>query len=184
MSSSHSIHEIVPDDGLLLEQAAAGNERAFAQLYRRYARYVATVAYRVMGSDGEIDDVVQEAFLDASRALGSLREAAGLRAWLGRITVRRVHKRLARRRRWHWIIREQQEMAITISDPGLRTRVTDLYRALDALSPKTRIPWVLHYIEGETLPDVAAMCDISLATVKRRIAAASAHVEQVLDETR
>jgi RNA polymerase sigma-70 factor (ECF subfamily) len=177
-----SLHEVVPDDGLLLAQAASGNERAFTQLYHRYARYVAAVAYRVMGSDAELDDVVQEAFLDASKSLGSLREVAGLRAWLGRITVRRVHKRLARRRRWRWLVREQHETAAAVSDPALRMRVADLYRALDGLPPKVRIPWVLHRIEGETLPDVAAMCEISLATAKRRIAAASAHVEQVLDE--
>jgi RNA polymerase sigma-70 factor, ECF subfamily len=179
---SPSLHEIVHDDGVLLAQAAGGSDRAFTQLYRRYARYVAAVAYRVMGSDAEIDDVVQEAFLDAARSLDSVREVAGLRAWLGRITVRRVHKRLARRRRFRWLLREQQNTAIAVSDPSLRTRVTDLYRALDGLSPKMRIPWVLHNVEGETLPDVAAMCDISLATAKRRIAVAAAHVEQVLDE--
>jgi RNA polymerase sigma-70 factor, ECF subfamily len=183
-SSNAALHEVVPDDGLLLEQAAAGNERAFTQLYRRYARYVAAVAYRVMGSDAEIDDVVQEAFLDASRSLGTVREVAGLRAWLGRITVRRVHKRLARRRRWHWLARAHHETIPTISDPALRTQVTDLYRALDTLPAKVRIPWVLHRIEGETLPDVAVMCDISLATAKRRIAVAAAHVERVLDEKR
>jgi len=60
-----TVHEVVPDDALLLAQAADGNERAFTQLYRRYARYVAAIAYRVMGSDAELDDVVQEAFLDA-----------------------------------------------------------------------------------------------------------------------
>ena len=181
---SASLHEIVANDGVLLEQAAAGSERAFTQIYRRYARYVATVAYRVMGSDAELDDVVQEAFLDASRSIGTLRDAAGLRAWLGRITVRRVYKRLARRRRWRWMLREAQEPSVVFSDPGLRAQLTDLYRSLDALPPKLRIPWILHRIEGETLPDVATMGEISLATVKRRIAAASAHVEQVLDEKR
>lgn len=182
--ASISLHEVLPDDGVLLAQAASGSERAFTQLYRRYARYVATIAYRIMGSDAELDDVVQEVFLDAAGALASVREAEGLRGWLGRITVRRIHKRLARRRRWRWLLREQQEVAVTVSDPALKTRVTDLYRALERLPPDTRIPWVLHVIEGETLPDVARMCDVSLATAKRRIAKAAAHVERVLDERR
>jgi len=177
-----TVHEVVPDDALLLAQAADGNERAFTQLYRRYARYVAAIAYRVMGSDAELDDVVQEAFLDAYGSIKSLREATVLRAWLGKIVVRRVHKRLTRRRRWRFLNRESYQTAVTVSDPALRTRVTDLYRTLDGLPPKLRIPWVLHCIEGETLPDVAVMCDISLATAKRRIAAASAHVEGVLNE--
>ncbi len=180
--ASLSLHEVVPDDALLLAQAVAGNERAFSQLYHRYARYMAAIAYRIMGSDAEVDDVVQEAFLDAHGSLASLREVGVLRAWLGRITVRRVHKRLARARRWRWLLREHHETSIVISDPALRTRVTDLYRVLDTLAPKVRIPWVLHRIEGETLPDVATMCDISLATAKRRIAEASAAVQEVLDD--
>ncbi|HEY3818283.1 MAG TPA: RNA polymerase sigma factor [Polyangiaceae bacterium] len=182
--ASISLHEVAPDDRALLAQAVDGNERAFALLYRRHARYVAGVAYRVMGSDAELDDVVQEVFLDASGALASVREADGLRGWLARITVRRVYKRLARRRRWRWLQRDQQELAVTVSDPALKTRVTDLYRTLERLAPNIRIPWVLHAIEGETLPDVARMCDISLATAKRRIAKAAAHVEWTLDEKR
>jgi len=72
---------------------------------------------------------------------------------------------------------------VTVSEPRVGARIEDLYEALEALPPKARIPWVLHCIEGETLPDVAVMCDVSLATVKRRIASASAHVNRKLHET-
>jgi|HubBroStandDraft_1064217.scaffolds.fasta_scaffold119809_2 RNA polymerase sigma-70 factor (ECF subfamily) len=182
-ASRASFHEVVPDDETLVAQAVAGSERAFAALYRRHARYVAGVVYRVMGSDADLDDVVQEAFVDASRALGAFKEVSSLRAWLGRIAVRRIHKRLARRRRWRWFLNEEQHNTVTVSEPRVGARIEDLYEALEALPPKARIPWVLHCIEGETLPDVAVMCDVSLATVKRRIASASAHVNRKLHET-
>ena len=93
-----------------------------------------------MGSDAELDDVVQEVFLDAAGALASVREADSLRGWLGRITVHRIHKRLARRRRSSWLLREQREIVVTVSDPAVKTRVTDLYRALERLPPETRSP--------------------------------------------
>jgi RNA polymerase sigma-70 factor (ECF subfamily) len=182
-ASRPSFHEVVPDDATLVAQAVAGSERAFATLYRRHARYVAGVAYRVMGGDAELDDVVQEAFVDAARALATFQGASSLRAWLSRIAVRRIHKRLARRRRWRWFLREERQTAVAVSDPRVRARAEDLYETLDGLPPKTRIPWVLLFIEGETLPDVAAMCAVSLATVKRRIASASAHVDRMLHET-
>src|SRR5262249_1334558 len=92
MSARSSFHEVVPDDATLIAQATGGSERAFAALYHRHARYVAGVAYRLLGHDAELDDVVQEAFSDAARALGSLKDAAGLRKWLASIAVRRVHK--------------------------------------------------------------------------------------------
>jgi RNA polymerase sigma-70 factor (ECF subfamily) len=183
MSARASVHEVLPDDAALLAQAVAGSERAFAALYRRHARYVAGVAYRILGSDAELDDVVQEAFCDAARALGGLKDSAGLRAWLASITVRRIHKRLARRRRWRWLVGAAQEVAPTASDPRALGRVDALYEVLGTLPPKTRVPWTLHHIEGETLPAVARMCEVSLATAKRRIAEAEADIERKLHET-
>jgi RNA polymerase sigma-70 factor (ECF subfamily) len=69
-----------------------------------------------------------------------------------------------------------------VSDPAVRERVDVVYEALDAIAPQLRIPWTLHVIEGQTLPEVAAICEVSLATVKRRIADASAIIERRLHE--
>jgi RNA polymerase sigma-70 factor (ECF subfamily) len=176
------LHEVAPDDATLVAQAIDGNERAFATLYRRHARYVAGVVYRLMGSDAELEDVVQEAFIDASRALSSLNDPGGFRSWLARIVVRRVHKRLARRRRWRWLLGAVADVVPKVSDPAVRERVDVVYEALDAIAPQLRIPWTLHVIEGQTLPEVAAICEVSLATVKRRIADASAIIERRLHE--
>ncbi len=168
---------VVADDATLVAQALGGNERAFTALYRRYARYVAGVAYRILGTDAELDDVVQEAFCDASSALATLKEGDSFRPWLARITVHRIHKRLAKRRRWRWLVGEIQIVAPQVSDPRERARVDALYEQLEALAPDIRVPWMLHFIEGETLPDVAKICDVSLATAKRRIAKAQARID-------
>jgi RNA polymerase sigma-70 factor (ECF subfamily) len=180
ITRSAPLHEVAPDDATLVAQAIAGNERAFATLYRRHARYVAGVVYRLMGSDSELEDVVQEGFVDASRALETLNDPAGFRPWLARIVVRRVHKRLARRRRWRWLVGSVGDVAAKVSDPAARERVDALYETLATIGPKLRIPWTLHVIEGQTLPEVAAVCELSLATVKRRIAEASAIIERRL----
>ena len=66
------------EDAPLVAQALAGNDRAFSQLYRRHARYAAGIVYRLMGSDAELEDVIQEGFVDASRALASLPDVAAL----------------------------------------------------------------------------------------------------------
>ena len=173
-----SVPPEAPDDAALVADAVGGSERAFAALYRRHARYVAGVVYRLLGTDAELDDVVQETFCDAMNALASLKDPAGIRAWLARIAVRRVHKRLAKRRRWRWFVGQAEHVTPTVSDPAMRQEVDALYRALEELPPKLRIPWMLHALEGETLPDVAAACDISLATAKRRIAEAAERIER------
>jgi RNA polymerase sigma-70 factor (ECF subfamily) len=182
-SSLPSLSAVPPDDGVLIAQACAGDEKAFAALYKRHARYVAGVIYRLAGNDSDLDDVLQEAFCDAARALESLRDPAGFRPWLVRIAIRRLHARFRRLRRWRWLLGATEKVMPTSSDPRARQRVDHLYEVLDTLPLALRTPWILHVIEGETLQDVARMCDVSLATVKRRIAEAEAQVDRRLHAT-
>ncbi len=169
------------DDATLVEQARRGDERAFGALYRRHARYCAGVVYRLTGNDAEVDDVLQEAFTDAALALDSLREPAGFRGWLVRIVVNRVHKRLNKRRRFRFLGRALELVHPRASNPHDQRQVEELYEALEQIPPDLRVPWVLHHVEGETLPEVAKLCDVSLATVKRRIADAEARVNRRLE---
>jgi len=143
---------------------------------------MAGVTYRLLGNDAEVDDVLQEAFLDAAGALGDLRDPDELRPWLARIAIRRVYKRMARRRRWRWLQAAVKLVTPEVSDPWARQRVQDLYEALATLPAKLRIPWTLHAIDGETLPEVGRLCDISLATAKRRVADAQARLDRRLRE--
>ena len=67
-------------------------------VFRRFAPYVARVAMRVLGPRGEIDDLVQDVFLDAHRGLGKLRDLDAIRGWLATVTVRKARRRLRRQR--------------------------------------------------------------------------------------
>lgn len=159
-------------DALLLERMQRDDEGAFRAVYARHARYVAGVVYRLLGDDADLDDVVQETFLDATSGLKSLDDPSGLRRWLAVVAVRKVHSLLARRRRRRWFGWSLVHLAPAISNPTDGQAVEDLYDALDRLPAKLRIPWVLSRIADESLPEVAMLCDTSLATVKRRIALA------------
>lgn len=164
--------EAPPSDEALLEGLRAHDERAIAQLYRRYARYVASVAYRLLGSDDEVDDVVQSVFLELLRSADRVYGPEYLRSFLLRITTRQVSRRLTRR----WRSRRIQSALALIfperSDPRQLAAFDELYEALGRLSPDLRVPWLLHHVEGQTLPESAEACGVSLATVKRRIARA------------
>ena len=167
------IISVPEDDATLVARAAAGDERAFTLLYRKHARYVAGVAYRLMGSDSELDDVVQETFVAASEGLGSLKDGATLRAWLVTIAVRKVARRLARRQRQRWLAGMFGRTEPHAASPEVEGDAYALYQALSAIGVERRVPWTLHHVEGLTLPEVAEHCGVSLATVKRRIAEAS-----------
>jgi RNA polymerase sigma-70 factor, ECF subfamily len=175
---------IAEDDASLVARACAGDDGAFAELFRRHSSYVARLAYRLLGDESEVDDVVQDTFVRALGAVGQIRQPERVRSWLATVAVRHVHHRLKQRSRWSWLRREVAYQMPRPSDPALEDRVVALYGALADLPPKLRVPWVLHCIEGHTHADVAEMCGASIATVKRRIGEAEQRLERRLHEPR
>jgi RNA polymerase sigma-70 factor, ECF subfamily len=170
------------DDAELVRAAAAGDERAFTELYLRHAAAVARTAYRLVG-DAHLDDVVQEIFLHAAPRLAGLRDPQRLRGWLITIAVRRARRLLRRqswRRRalrvWKWILLGGEE------HDRARATAEDVRDALGRLEVADRIAWTLHHVEGASLIETAAACEVSLATVKRRIAKAEARLKETLDD--
>jgi len=159
----------------------AGDEHAFTMLYRRYASHIAGVAYRLMPNDAELDDVVQETFTVAFRSIKDVRDPSRVKWWLVSITARCVSARIARKQRWRWFRPVIEAAEPRVSDPRHLEGVHALYQSLAKLSAKLRVPWVLHRIEGHSLPVVAEICDTSLATVKRRISEAEERLSRFDD---
>ena len=152
----------------------------FEALYAKHARYIAGVVHRLMGDDGELDDIVQETFVDAIEGLARLNDPLAVRAWLVTVAVRRTRRVLARRRRRMMFAFWAADFAPRSSDPRDRAAVDELYDALSRVPADLRIPWVLHRVEHLSLPETAAVCEVSLATVKRRIAEAEERIERRL----
>jgi RNA polymerase sigma-70 factor (ECF subfamily) len=168
------------------EGAASGDERApvdprdFDQVFRRYSPYVARIAARLLGSDGEVDDLVQDVFLEAHRGLPALREPGALGGWLSRICVRRATRRLRRRRLLSWLSLDnvsERELPLTVGVTAEeRAEAARLYRALDRLPAQERVAWLLRHVEGETLDDMVELCGCSKSTVQRRLWRAEAQL--------
>lgn len=163
---------------------ALSEKTDFEAVYQKHARYVAGVVHRLMGSDGEVDDIVQETFVDALAGLERLRDPSAIRAWLVTVAVRRTRRVLARRRRRMMFAFWSLDFGPRASDPRDRAAVDDLYDALSRVPEDLRIPWVLHRVEHLSLPETAAVCEVSLATVKRRIAEAEERIERRIGGTK
>jgi RNA polymerase sigma-70 factor (ECF subfamily) len=92
-------HMANPQDASLLEALQQGDERAFAELVRANTGRMLAVARRILKSDEEAHDAMQEAFLQAFRALDRFQGDALLSTWLHRITVNACLMRLRHRKR-------------------------------------------------------------------------------------
>ncbi len=147
--------------------------RNFDEVFRRFSPYVARVALRLLGNDSEVDDLVQDVFLEAHRGLGSLREAGALGGWLARICVRRATRRLRRRRLLLLLsldtVAERDLPFDASASPEDRAEVLRLYVRLDRLPAPERVAWLLRHVEGEALDDMVALCGCSKSTVQRRL---------------
>jgi RNA polymerase sigma-70 factor (ECF subfamily) len=167
--------------------ALARPELDVEALYAKHARYVAGVVHRILGQrggegDAEVDDIVQETFIDAFEGIARIQDPSAARAWLVTVAVRRTRRFLARRRRWALFAFWAKDYAPHASDPRVRQPLDDLYDALERIPESLRIPWVLHRVEELSLPETAAACDVSLATIKRRIADAEERLERRLGD--
>ena len=148
----------------------------FDDVFRRYAPYVGALVLRLIGRPGDVDDVVQDVFMQAHRDLARLRDPAALRPWLRRITVRRARRWLRKR----WVRRRSRESDIdthtdlvdAAASPEERAEIVRVYALLDRLPRDERLVWALRFIEGETLESIAGLLGASISTVQRRLRAA------------
>lgn len=156
------------------------------QLFRRFAPYVAAIALRLLGRDHEVEDVVQDVFVQAIRDLSQLRDPLAIKGWLARLAVHTASKRLRRRRFAALLGFDRVPSYENLIAPGAtaeeRALLSRVYTQLDELPTPQRVAWVLRYIEGEPLDSVARLCSCSLATVKRRIALVNAALERTFSD--
>jgi RNA polymerase sigma-70 factor (ECF subfamily) len=135
------------------------------------------LAFRLLGSDTELDDVVQESFAQALESLPRLSATASFRAWLISLVCRTCYKLLRRRRvLWRLGIRgEAVDLDLVISSdapPDLMAELREIYRRIDELPTPLRIALVLRRVEGLSVEETAEAIGSSAATVKRRVAEA------------
>ncbi|MDB4977710.1 MAG: polymerase sigma factor RpoE [Myxococcaceae bacterium] len=150
-------------------------------LFRRYAPYVAAIGIRILGRQGEIEDFVQDVFLGVHRHLGSLRDPGALKGWLAKLAVHQATRRLKRRKLRALFsfgatptagAARYEDAVDGAASPEDRTLLAHVFVALDELPARERVAWSLRYLGGETMESVAELCDCSLSTAKRRVAAA------------
>jgi len=173
-----------PTDGVLVGAACEGDTRAKEVLYRRHAALVAGVAYRLLGHDGELEDIVQESFATAFGSLERLREPEAFRSWLIAIATGATIATI-RRRRWlsfFGLLRDESlpvgERLSSATPAEVALELRALYRKLQRLPTEERVILVLRRVEELPLEEIARRTGWSLATIKRRLASATRRIEQ------
>jgi len=161
------------DDFDLARRCVSGDQSAQRELFQRERRRVHVILYRVLGSNAEMEDLLQETFIEIFRSISSFRGEATLGTWLDRIAVRVAYAHLTRRR--VEVVRLAVVPEPVSREPGaderlmLREAAAHLYAALDRVPATQRIAFTLHVVDGRPVKHVAQTMEVSLVATKVRI---------------
>jgi RNA polymerase sigma-70 factor (ECF subfamily) len=155
------------DDALLL-LTRSGDEDAFAELYERWAPRLLRVAWRLVGSRADAEDVLHDVFVALPRAVQRFSPDGRAGAWLIQCTTRAALMKLRGDRR-----RRESPMptAELVADVGAEERVLlmDLERRLAAIPVSLRTVLVLHRLEGFSHAEIAKTLGISEGSSRVRL---------------
>ena len=169
-------------DQALVERAQSGDKRAFELLVTKYQRKLGRLLSRMVRDAAEVEDITQETFIKAYRALPGFRGESAFYTWLYRIGVNTAKNYLVARKRQPAsteVLAEDAEnyeegdllRDVATPDAELQTKqiAQAVNSAVEALPEELRVAITLREIEGMSYEEIAQMMDCPIGTVRSRI---------------
>ena len=179
----------------LIGLACDGSGAAIGEIMRRNNRRLFRAARGIIGTDWEAEEVVQDAYVIAFRALGAFRQEAALATWLSRIVINEAQGRLRGRREMLPLTDLDDKTmgeiiqfpsAATNADPERQAAIREirilLENAIDALPGPFREVFILRHVEGLSTEETAHVLSIESETVKTRLHRARTRLRQALQD--
>jgi RNA polymerase sigma-70 factor, ECF subfamily len=173
--------------------AQAGDAAAFEHLYQLHSRRVYALCLRMVGNPADAEDLMQEAFLQLFRKIGTFRGESAFSTWLHRMTVNVVLMRLRKKSLPAASLEETTEPdeeaggpRKDIGAPDLRLsgavdRV-NLERSIEKLPPGYRTIFVLHDVQGYEHNEIADIMGCSVGNSKSQLHKARTRLRELLQE--
>jgi RNA polymerase sigma-70 factor (ECF subfamily) len=169
-------------DDVLADALIAGEPWAATAMWDKHSPMVYRFLQRSLGLAADVDDLTQDVFFGVYSNVRSLRDRDALRSFILSVAIRKLRSELRRRRVRHifQLTRFDQlpDQPVPALDAESRQALRRFYAILDRLDAQERCAFVLRYMEGFKLEEVADALEVSLATAKRRLQRASAFVSR------
>lgn len=183
------------EERALVELAQNGDRTAFRDLVQRHQRNVYFLALDLVGNRQEAEDLVQEVFIRAYKALPKFRKEAKFGSWLYRITANCcIDSRRKNHRKFTSLearVDEGQSLGEQLADEGAEKnperRMTSkmiqhhIEKALNRLSPRERVVFVMRHYNDLPLKEIAAILNIAEGTVKSLLFRAIRRLQKELE---
>jgi RNA polymerase sigma-70 factor (ECF subfamily) len=174
----------------LIRRCQRGDKLAIGALIRRYQNYVYRLCFLVMRNEQDAEDMTQETFIRAFRALPryEIRKGASFEAWLYRISVNCCRSRM--RRKWYQVLPWPSPAPEIVSEPERQPdrqllqeeHRAEILEAIDSLGEKHRLVVILRYYAGLSNEEIARTLNIPSGTVRSRLHTARQRLKTLLIE--
>lgn len=161
----------------LIALTLAGSREAFSEIYETTIRDVYQTVHFLVQDSSDVDDIVQEIYIQVHRSLEQFDTNRPFKPWLMGVAMRQIHA--YRRKRWtHLRILKKAEQVNEVMESDFTSEVVDrlsnrrLLASVDRLPFKLKQVIILHYLNEYSQEESAAILGIPLGTVKSRIHAA------------
>lgn len=171
-------------DAALVAATRRGDQRAFAELVRRYRDRHARFATRLLGDSDEAEDVLQSVFVRAFRHIDRCEDPARFGAWLHRIVVNECRTFATRRGRQELrLVRDAATLdGVAVeeptADPALRRRIEE---ALAELPVDQREAFLLKHVEALEYEEMAEVTGAGVSALKMRVKRAIERLRERLE---
>jgi len=170
----------------LVTAAQAGDLNAFGQLVTRFQRMAHAVAYTMLGDAHLAEDVAQEAFIEAFICLPKLSEPVAFPGWFRRIVHKRGDRLVRGKTPTLLPLDAAGQLPSSALDPSLLAETRELQQrvraAINALPEAERLPVMLFYLSGYAQQEIAAIMELPLTTIKKRLFHARQRLRVLMDD--
>ena len=168
-----------------LEAAVAGDATAFRWIYERYFDSVARQIGRMIGTSSDLEDVVQEVFVQVFRSIENYRFESKFTTWLYRLTYNVTVSYLRKKPKtvelaaWRPLRDEASEWAKLEA----RDLVRVMFAALEQVPEEHREAFLLHEVEGYKLREISELTGDSINTIAARIRRTRERMQSILEQS-
>ncbi len=168
----------------LVVECKQGSKKACFELYRLYSKAMMNVAFRIVGSIDEAEDVLQEAFLDAFNRVKDFRQETTFGLWLKQIVVHRSIN-LLRKRKLEFVELEDGQIENIAgdeseSDEEIQYKVVQVKEAMKELPEGYRLVISLYLLEGYDHEEIGQILNISENTSRTQFLRAKRRLNEIL----
>jgi RNA polymerase sigma-70 factor (ECF subfamily) len=172
----------------LLQRALEGDEAAAQSLVDTHQQAVLRLAFSILGDRCEAEEVTQDVFVTALGALDSFRGDASFKTWLFSITINQCRMRLRKRKARDLLLRTLQSVfRIAGAGPAQPEEILirremegELWKAVNALDEKHRLPLLLFYEHDLPVREIAQALNLPVGTVLSRLYTARERLRETL----